>query len=344
MVKMKTSTAFDMCSLFCALIVCTLVSTARTDNTSSVAPVLPLFNSSEIEVITPESEDWESTHVPATTTITNEKYGSKTTLGTESVTGPNILQYSNKSVANDVIDKSTKMENDYHPTDKETYSSTEPIPTTNVTQSLEQPPTRAQLPSTTLIAILKNGSTTTPGTPAVTDLTFKPPEDVIGNPPSQPKPKNGYGPSHKKYSSTEPIPANEHTQSTPKKQVITVVTMRSKNKYPLLGPISSILANKEKPTRYTTTEWIKPTNKNCNCVFGKNYLKHCNHSKEEITTAKMLSQKEVYYRREQQRLMRETTTINIKRQLEESQKWELQRKVLEMETIRFNTILDILNT
>jgi len=97
---------------------------------------------------------------------------------------------------------------------------------------------------------MKNRSTTTPGTLSVTDLNVKPSGDVIGNSTSQPKPKNGYEPSHKTYSSTEPISAKKDTQLKPKKQVIKVVTMRSKDKYPLLGPISSVLANKKPPTRY----------------------------------------------------------------------------------------------
>lgn len=99
---------------------------------------------------------------------------------------------------------------------------------------------RVQLSSTTFTAIQKDGSTTTPGTPSVTDLNVKPPQDVIENSTNQPKPKNGYNLSHKKYSSTKPTPANDDTQSKPKE---------SKTKWSN-STISSIWFTTKRPTRY----------------------------------------------------------------------------------------------
>jgi len=98
------------------------------------------------------------------------------------------------------------------------------------------------LPSTTLIAIQKNGPTTTPRTLSYADLNVKPSENVIDNSLNQTKPKNDYNQSYEKYSSTElQIPSDDD---------ITVVTMRNKQKFPFLDRISSILADKVLSMRY----------------------------------------------------------------------------------------------
>ncbi|XP_060864996.1 uncharacterized protein LOC132941111 [Metopolophium dirhodum] len=328
---MKMSTASNMCTLSCALIVCTLVSTARTTNTNTYDPNRPNRKFDWRETTTEETfEDW--TRPLTTTLIANGRYSSTTTPGTPSGTNLTDTMFgdeANVSLSEDVIGNSQTPENNNK------YSSTEPIQTNDHTQTtLKEPPTRVQLQSTTFTAIQKDGSTTTPGTPYVTDLNVKLPQDVIENSTNQPKPKNGYNLSHKKYMSTKPIPTNDDTRSKPKK---------SKTKW----SIPFIWFTTKRPTRYyRTTEWNKPT-KNCKCVFSKQHSRQicsCKKKENETTTTKVWGRLAEYKQWDQQRHMSETTTNNVQGQLEKSKKWELQQKVLEMESKRLNILLDILNS
>ncbi|XP_015377824.1 PREDICTED: uncharacterized protein LOC107172063 [Diuraphis noxia] len=142
-------------------------------------------------------------------------------------------------VADDADGKTTEnvIVNSPKSTNKEYSSSTEPTSTNDYNQTkLGESSTRTQSPSTTPITIQKNGPTTTPKHST---------ENVTDNSPNQTTPKNGYNLSHKNYSFTERI------LTKPKIFDITVVTMRNKQKkFPFLDPISSILANRELPTRY----------------------------------------------------------------------------------------------
>ncbi|XP_001944065.2 mucin-2 isoform X2 [Acyrthosiphon pisum] len=439
---MKMPTASNMCTLSCALIICTLVTTARTTNTNnddSNEKTREPFDGRE--TTTEESyDDW--IELPSTTPIANGKYGSKPSLSTPPVPDLNDSPYPDEFVTDNSIDSSTKPGNDYIPSDKKNSYTTEPIPTTNGTQLLAEPPTRTQpltttpiangrysstttsstpsgtnlndkmqddeanvslpydvidnsqtpennkysstepsqtndhtqitlkepptrmtstarttttddpnvtksdstdddtfedwtsvqLPSTTFTAILKDESTTTPGTPSVTDLDVEPQQDVIGNSTSQAEPKSGYNVSHKKHNSTKSIPENDDTRSRPKKR---------KTKWSNWTPFPFIWITTTRPTSYYgTTEWIKPTT-NCKCAFNKQHSRRCKKNEKETTTTKVWGRLAEYERLDQQRHMSETTTDNVQGQLE---KWKIQQKVLEMESTRLNTILDILNS
>lgn len=70
-----------------------------------------------------------------------------------------------------------------------------------------------------------------------------------------------------------------------------------------------------------------------------NIICSCKSDEKETTTPKIWGRLAEYKQWDQQRHMSETTTINIEGQLEE---WKLKQKVLEMESNRFGTILDIL--
>lgn len=129
---------------------------------------------------------------------------------------------------------------------------------------------------TTSIAISKKSSTTTPGTPSVTDPNKLPHSDEttmegFSNPPNlKPKPNKGNSVSGKRYDSSERIPTNGDTRSTPKEQVTTFAlensstTKKSRTIWglPTLSPITQILLSHnsrmeemekksvEQPTRY----------------------------------------------------------------------------------------------
>lgn len=139
---MKTSIASEMCTLSCALIICTLVSTARTTNTNtddSNEKTLEPFDRWETTTEEPY-DDW--IELPSTTPIANGKYGSKPSLSTPPVPDLNDSPYPDEFVTDNSIDSSTKLGNDYIPSDKKNSYTTEPIPTTNGTQLLAEPPTR----------------------------------------------------------------------------------------------------------------------------------------------------------------------------------------------------------
>ncbi|KAE9545724.1 hypothetical protein AGLY_001267 [Aphis glycines] len=128
---------------------------------------------------------------------------------------------------------------------------------------------------TTSIAIPKKSSTT-PGTPSVT-VPYKLPhsdetttEGFSNSPNLKPKPNKGNSPSGKRYDSSERIPTNGDTRSTPKEHVTmfalenSSTTKKSKPIWglPTLSPITQILLSHnsqmeemekksvEQPTRY----------------------------------------------------------------------------------------------
>jgi len=71
-----------------------------------------------------------------------------------------------------------------------------------------------------------------------------------------------------------------------------------------------------------------------------------NNGEEETTKKKQLDQFEKFNRWKQEQNSRETMTNDFNEQMEkseESKRWEIQEKILEMESERFNSILDILN-
>lgn len=133
-------------------------------------------------------------------------------------------------------------------------------------------------PQTTSIAILKKSSTTTPGTPSVTDPKKLPHSDEtttggFSNPPNlKLKPNKGNSVSGKRYNSSEQIPKNGDTRSNPEEHVTTFAlenitkwsstTKKSKTIWGLstLSPITQILLShnsrmqemEEKPEEQST--------------------------------------------------------------------------------------------
>lgn len=133
---------------------------------------------------------------------------------------------------------------------------------------------------TTSTVILKKSSTTTPRTPSVTDPNKLPHSDETttggySNPPSlKVKPNKGYSVSGKRYNSSERIPTNGDTRSSPMERVTTfalenrtkwsTTTKKSRTVWelPTLSPITQILLShnsrmqemdnksEEQPTRY----------------------------------------------------------------------------------------------
>ncbi|KAL4142938.1 hypothetical protein QTP88_005327 [Uroleucon formosanum] len=351
------STASNMCMLYCALIVCTLVSTVITTNTNTVGSNGRKFDSKE--VTTEENfTDRRKMLITTTTTIAKGKYALTTTQSTLSGTDLNNTMFgdeANLNLSEEVIDDSQEPENNKN-------SSEEPISTNDqaqktLTRMASTPRTKtaddqnvsemssteydifekwflAAFPSTTFIGIQKGESTTTSNTPSVTDLNVKRPLDVIGNSTIQPKPKNGYNLSHEIYNTTKSIPANDGKRSKP---------MRRKTKW-FDSSTPFIFFNSERSTirYYRPTEWIKPTNKNCKC--GKQHLEECYDKEKETTTTTIFGQLSKKKRYGQERHMSETTMSDVEEQLEKSKKWKLQQKILEMESDRLKTILDILNS
>lgn len=133
---------------------------------------------------------------------------------------------------------------------------------------------------TTSIAISKESSTTTPGTPSVTDPNKLPHSDEtmtggFSNPPNlKLKPNKGNSVSGKRYNSSEQIPTNDDTRSNPKERV-TMFALENRTKWssttkksrtiwglPTLSPITDVLLSHnsrmeemgkktvEQPTRY----------------------------------------------------------------------------------------------
>ncbi|CAH1712515.1 unnamed protein product [Aphis gossypii] len=208
---------------------------------------------------------------------------------------------------------------------------------------------------TTSIAIPKKSSTTTPGTPSVT-VPYKLPHsdgtttEGFSNPPNlKPKPNKGNSVSGKRYDSSERIPTNGDTRSTPKEHVTmfalenSSTTKKSKPIWglPTLSPIAQILLSHnsqmeemekksvEQPTR---PPMMHVRNKGiCRDPEIRKYLAQCQ-NKAKKTGETGIQRKQGVYK---------TETTTIENEKEKKRKMELEQIMSDMESDRFNSILNV---
>ncbi|KAF0754138.1 Uncharacterized protein FWK35_00019611 [Aphis craccivora] len=213
---------------------------------------------------------------------------------------------------------------------------------------------------TTSIAISKESSTMTPGTPSVTDPNKLPHSDEtmtggFSNPPNlKLKPNKGNSVSGKRYNSSEQIPTNDDTRSNPKERV-TMFALENRTKsssttkksrtiwgLPTLSPITDVLlshnSRMEEMEKKTVEQPTRPPmhrrNKSiCRDPKIRKYLAHCQNEAKE-TTETAIQRKHGDYRQKM-----ETTTIE--NEAEKKKRLELEQKMADMEAERFNSILNI---
>lgn len=213
---------------------------------------------------------------------------------------------------------------------------------------------------TTSIAISKKNSTTTPGTPSVTDPNKLPHSDEtttggFSNPPNlKLKPNKGNSVSGKRYNSSERIPTNGDTRSNPKERVTTFAlenrtkwsstTKKSRTiwELPTLSPITNILLShnsrmeemKEKTVEQPTRPPMHPRNKIiCRDPKIRKYLARC-HNEAKGTTEIAIQRKHGDYRQK-------TETTTTENETEKKKRLELEQRMSDMESERFNSILNV---
>ncbi|XP_026813532.1 uncharacterized protein LOC113554056 [Rhopalosiphum maidis] len=202
-------------------------------------------------------------------------------------------------------------------------------------------------PEKTSIEILKYSSTTTPGTPSVTDLNEFTTE-VLSNSTSQPKSDNSNNPS------VTALPTNVVTWSKPKERVTTPVptttesrkkgsskTKKTKWGHPSLSRITHILLS-HKSRLQTMEEESKeqlksPKYKRAKdiCIYPdvRKYLIRCQNKAKATRKTRIQEQ----YENKQQTKVKTSAEI----ELEKIEKWKRDQEILDMDSKRFESILDI---